>query len=181
MLQYFRTLLCAQPVAGAKPKLFDPFYAADPGRQFGTEQTSICGFVGEPSNGRELLVDGIRRQTSSFQVHAVANDHNAIEGQARFGAIPGNKLVDGVLVDAARGWRAEAVEHDQFAMIEIRQPQHSATVIRLSFLFAHGDGLPCRTIGTTADRLGDASVSTIDGFRGFERYGLVSSVMVYAD
>ncbi len=31
-------------------------------------------------------------------------------------------------------------------MIQIRQPQHSATVIRLDFLLAHGDGLPCRRI-----------------------------------
>jgi hypothetical protein len=51
---------------------------------------------------------------------------------------------------AARSWRAEAVEHGQFAMIEIRQPQYSATVIRLDSLFAHDDGLPCRRIGTTA-------------------------------
>src|SRR6516165_7867283 len=34
---------------------------------------------------------------------------------------------------------------------------HSATVIRLDFLLAHGDGLPCRSTGTTADRLRDAT------------------------
>ena len=34
-----------------------------------------------------------------------------------------NELIDGVLVDTARGWRAEAVEHRQFAMIQIRQPK----------------------------------------------------------
>jgi hypothetical protein len=45
-------------------------------------------------------------------------------------------------------------------MIEIRQPEHSATVIRLDSLFAHGDGLPCRRISTTADRLGYASTGT---------------------
>ena len=131
--------------------------------------------MGQPANCRELLVDGIRGQTSSFQVHAVANDYDAVERQAGFRAVPGDELIDGVLVDAARGWRAQAVEHGQFAMIEIRQPQHSATVIRLSLLFAHGDGLPCRTIGITAVRLGDASVSTIDGFRSFERKGLVTT------
>jgi hypothetical protein len=55
--------------------------------------------------------------------------------------------IDGVLVDAARRWRAETVEHSQFAMIQIRQSQTSATVIRLNSLFAHGgDGLPCRRI-----------------------------------
>jgi hypothetical protein len=35
-------------------------------------------------------------------------------------------------------------------MIQIWKPKHSATVIRLDSVFAHGDGLPCRRIGTTA-------------------------------
>ena len=96
-----------------------------------------------------------------FQVHAIAHDHDAVEGQPRLGAVPGDELVDGVLVNAARGWRAEAVEHGQFAMIQIRQPKHSATVIRLDSVFAHSDGLPCRSIGTTANRLGDASIRTV--------------------
>jgi hypothetical protein len=41
-----------------------------------------------------------------------------------FRAVPGNELIDGVFIDAARGWRAEAVEHCQFAMIQIRQPKY---------------------------------------------------------
>ncbi len=79
-----------------------------------------------------LLVDGVCSQTTGFEVHAVANDHDAIEGQPWLGAVPGDELIDGVLVNAARAWRAEAVEHCQFAMIQIRQPKHSATVIRLN-------------------------------------------------
>jgi len=90
-------------------------------------------------------------------VHAVAHDYDAIEGQSGLGAVPGDELIDGVLVDSARSWRAEAVEHRRFAMIQIRQPKHSATVIRLDSMFAHGDGLPCRRISTTANRLDDAS------------------------
>jgi hypothetical protein len=74
------------------------------------------------------------------------------------------ELIDGVLVNAARGRRAQAVEHCQFAMIQIRQPKHSATVIWLDSRFAHSDGLPCRRNGTTADRLGDASIGTEYGF-----------------
>src|ERR1039458_6966030 len=70
-----------------------------------------------------------------------------------------NKLIDSVLVNAAQGWRPEAVEHGQLAMVQIRQPKHPATVIRLDSLLAHGDGLPCRRISTTADRLGNASIS----------------------
>ena len=37
-LEYFRTLLCAQPVARAKPELLDSFHSADARSQLGTEQ-----------------------------------------------------------------------------------------------------------------------------------------------
>jgi len=40
-----------------------------------------------------------------------------------------------------RGWRAEAVEHCPFTMIQVRQSKQPATVIRFDSLFAHGDGL----------------------------------------
>ncbi len=86
-----------------------------------------------------------------FQVHAIAHDDDAIEGEAGLGAVPGDELVDGVLVDSARSWRAEAVEHRRFAMIQIRQAKHSATVIRLDPLFAHSDGLPVPRHGITAN------------------------------
>src|SRR5262249_16663981 len=79
-----------------------------------------------------------------FQVHAIAHNHDAVEGQPRLGAIPGDELVDRVLVYSTRSWRAEAVKHGQFAMIQIWQAKHSA-VIRLDSLFVHSDGLPCRS------------------------------------
>jgi hypothetical protein len=63
-LEYFRTLLHAQPVAGAKPELFDAFHPADPCSQFGTEQARVGNFVSEATHGCELLVNGVRSQTS---------------------------------------------------------------------------------------------------------------------
>jgi len=75
--------------------------------------------------------------------------------KARLGVVQGNDWsLAYSYVHAARGWRAEAVEHGQFAMIQIWQPKHSATVIRLDSVFAHGNGLPCRRIGTTAQTVG---------------------------
>jgi hypothetical protein len=41
-------------------------------------------------------------------------------------------------------------------MIQIREPKQSATVIRLDSLFAHSDGLQCRSIWDDRDRLADA-------------------------
>ena len=65
----------------------------------------------------------------------------------------------------------------KFAMIKIGQTKHSATVIRLNFVFAHDDGLLMPqdwNYGT--DRLGGASMALNSGGRGFERYRLVSPV-----
>src|SRR5215472_6930060 len=39
MLEHFRTLLWAQPIAGTESELLDSFDAANPGSQFGTQQT----------------------------------------------------------------------------------------------------------------------------------------------
>src|SRR6266849_515297 len=137
MLEDFRAFLGAQPVASTEPELLHSFHTADSCRQFGTQETRIGGFVSQAAHGCELLVDGVGGQTTGFEVHAVANDDDAIESQTGLGAVPGDELIDGVLVNAARGWRAETVEHGQFAMIQIGQPKHSATVIRLDSLFAH--------------------------------------------
>jgi hypothetical protein len=64
-------------------------------------------------------------------------------------------------------------------MIEIGQTKHSATVIRLTFVFAHGRRPPMPqdwNYGT--DRVGGASMALGSGWRGFERYGLFSSIIL---
>src|SRR5215472_13402482 len=81
-----------------------------------------------------------------FQVHAIAHDHDAVEGRPRLGTVPGDELVNRVLVYWTRSWRTEAVKHGQFAMIQIWQAAHSAAVIRLDSLFVHSDGLLRRRI-----------------------------------
>jgi hypothetical protein len=120
VLQHFRAFLGAQPIAGAKSKLLDALHAADACGQFGTQQTRIGGFVRQPSNSGQLLVDGIGGQTARFQVHAVADNNYAVECQSWLGTIPGDELIDGIFVHAARGWRPETVQHGPLAMIKIR-------------------------------------------------------------
>jgi hypothetical protein len=44
-----------------------------------------------------------------------------MERETRFGTVPGDELVDGVLVHPARGWRTEAVENCPLTMIQIGQ------------------------------------------------------------
>jgi len=101
MFEYFRTLLCAQPVAGAEAELFDSFDAANPGSQFGAQQTGIGGFVCQTTHRCQLLVDRVVGQTPRFQVHVIAHDHDAIESQARLRSVPRDELIDGILVYAA--------------------------------------------------------------------------------
>jgi hypothetical protein len=44
-LEYFRTLLCAQPITRTKPELLDSFHSADPRSQLGTQQARLGGLV----------------------------------------------------------------------------------------------------------------------------------------
>jgi len=142
MFEHFGTLLCTQPVAGAEPELLDSFHSADPRSQLGTQQARVGGFVSQAANSCKLLVNGVGRQLPRFQVHSIAHDDDTVEGQSGFRTEPGNELVDGVLVYPARGRGAEAVEHSQFAMIQIWKAKDSATVVRLDSVLAHDDGLP---------------------------------------
>src|SRR6516162_1944963 len=87
-LEYFRTLLCAQPIAGTESELLDSFNTANPGSQLGTQQTGIGGFVSQATHGCKLLVDGIGGQTPRFQVHPIAHNHDAVKGQPRLRAVP---------------------------------------------------------------------------------------------
>jgi hypothetical protein len=64
VFEHFGTLLRAQPVAGAETELLDPFHSADPRSQLGTQQARIGGLVSQSAHASELLVDGVRGQTS---------------------------------------------------------------------------------------------------------------------
>jgi hypothetical protein len=79
MFENFRTLLDGQPVARAKPELLHAFHAADSRRQLRAQQAGISGFVSQTTHGCKLLIDGVCGQTAGFQVHAVADDHDAVE------------------------------------------------------------------------------------------------------
>ena len=45
VFEYFRTLLCAQPITGTESELLNSFDTADPGSQLRTQQTGVSGFV----------------------------------------------------------------------------------------------------------------------------------------
>ena len=93
------------------------FDAANPRGQLGTQQARVGGFVRQATHGCKQLVDGVGGQMSRFQVHAIADDHDAVEGQPRLGVVPGDELVDSVLVHSTRSRRAEDIENCRFTMI----------------------------------------------------------------
>jgi hypothetical protein len=106
--------------------------------------------VGKPPNSCKPLIDGVCSQASCFEVHAIANDNNAVECQSRFRAIPSNKLLDCVLIHASRAGRGKAVKHNRLGMVQIWQSEHYAMVVCPGFLATHAGGLPCRTIAIAA-------------------------------
>jgi len=116
-LQYPRTLICTQPIAGPKAKLLDALHASNTGGQFWAQQTGISGFVSQSAHGSKLLIDGVRCKTSRFEVHTIADDDNTIEGEPRFRAIPGNELINRIFVNATRGRGPEAVQDLQLGMV----------------------------------------------------------------
>src|ERR1700739_3578484 len=108
MFEYFRTLLRAQPITGPESELLESLDAANPRGQIGTQQARVRGLGSQATHGCKLLVDGVGGQMPRFQVHAIAHDDDAVEGQSSLGAVPGDALVDGGLVHSARSWRAAA-------------------------------------------------------------------------
>jgi hypothetical protein len=84
------------------PSFFTPFDATNTGSQIGAEKTAVGGFVGEPAHGAEAQIDGSGGELPGLQMRAIAQDHDPVEGQARFGTIPVNELIDGVAIPALR-------------------------------------------------------------------------------
>src|SRR5437868_2176184 len=105
------------------PELLYSLYASDTRGQVGAEKPGIGSLVSKTANSCQLLVDRIRCQPARFQIHAVAHDHDTVESQSGFGAIPGDELIDGKLVDSTRTGRSEAIKHRHFGMVEIGQPK----------------------------------------------------------
>lgn len=62
MAQHLRTLFRGQPVAAAKTQLLDTLHPADSRCQLWTQQTGIGGFMCQPTNSGQLLIDGIGSQ-----------------------------------------------------------------------------------------------------------------------
>jgi hypothetical protein len=54
-----------------------------------------------------------------------------------------------MILCAARGWRAEAIEHRRFTMIQDWQAEHSATIVWPNSRFAHDKASSTGAVGNT--------------------------------
>ena len=100
-IQHCSALFEGQPVSRSMTELLGTFVTTDSSSEFRAEQPTIGGFISQPANRRKPLIDAGRGQTTCLQAHPKPRHHDATEGEAGLGTVPGNELVDGELVGAA--------------------------------------------------------------------------------
>jgi hypothetical protein len=90
--------LDCEPVPKPHTQLLGTFHTSDTGGEFRTEQASVCGLVGESSYCSKSAIDRSRRELPILEENAVASNDNLVERQARLGAVPLNKFINGVSI-----------------------------------------------------------------------------------
>jgi hypothetical protein len=93
-------LFRCEPIPQADTEPADAFDPANAGRELWAEQTGIGGLVSDSAHRRESEVDRGRSVVSLFEVNPVAKHDRAVECEARLRAIPGNELLDRMVVRA---------------------------------------------------------------------------------
>src|SRR5664280_2968747 len=116
-------LFSRQPVAQSDAQFSDAFHAPNAGRQLRAQQASVGGLVGEPSYCSKSSIDRSPCKLPILKEYAVTRNHNLVERQAWLGAVPLNKLINGVSVATLRLGRAKAIQNRRFAVIQIRQTE----------------------------------------------------------
>ena len=88
-----------EPVPKPYTQLLGAFDTPDASREFRTEQTGVCGFIGEPAHsGKSFCVDRSPGKLSILKEYAIAGNHNLVERQSWLGAVPLNKFINGVSI-----------------------------------------------------------------------------------
>jgi hypothetical protein len=90
--------LGSKPVPKPHTQFLGTFHAADPSGQLRTEQTGVCGLVGETAYCSKSSVDRSGRELPVLEGDALAGHHGLVERQPRLGAVPLNEFIDGVSI-----------------------------------------------------------------------------------
>src|SRR5450759_896623 len=110
-----------EPVANADAKTADSFDSPYSRPQLRAQQSRVARLIGHSAYRRQAQIDGVRSVPFLLQVNPVSQDYGAIEGQARFGAIPLDEVVDGMAVRSLPAHGCEGIEDGGFGLFEIRQ------------------------------------------------------------
>jgi hypothetical protein len=97
-LQHTTGFLGREPVPKPHTKLLGTFHTPDTSGEFWTEQASVCGLVGEPPNCSKSSVNRTCCEMPVFEKDAITCNDNLVERQSWLGAVPLNKLIDGVSI-----------------------------------------------------------------------------------
>src|SRR5258708_32214191 len=79
-------------------------------------------------------------------MRAIAQDHDPVEGQARFRTIPVNELIDGLAISPMGVSRGETVQHRGLGVFKVGQAQDGLGTIASSsgtWLLLHDRWPPC--------------------------------------
>jgi hypothetical protein len=79
-------------------QVFGTFHTSDASSKFRTEQASVRGFISKPPYSGESSIDRSPRKLSILKEYAITRNHNPVERQPWLGAVPLNKLINGVPV-----------------------------------------------------------------------------------
>jgi len=95
-----RRLAYCKPVAQTRAQLANSLNPMDAGGQFRAQQSTIGCLVRQASHGRHSHIDCPGSQAALFQMEPMAQYYCFVEGQSRFRTVPGDELVDGILISA---------------------------------------------------------------------------------
>lgn len=111
----------SEPVAHADAKTPDSFDSAYSRSQLRAQQSRVARLISHAAYRRQTQIDGVWSVPFLLQVNPVSQDHRAIEGQARLGAIPLDEVVDGMVVRSLPAHGCEGIEDSGFGLFEIGQ------------------------------------------------------------
>ena len=68
-----------EPITKADSQLLHAFHAADAGGELWTEQSGVCGFIGEPSHCSEPTIDRSSRQPAVLKGNSETGYNDLVE------------------------------------------------------------------------------------------------------
>ena len=96
--------LASNGSASSQPhtQLLSAFHSSNSAGEFRAEQAGVCCLICKSSHRRKPPIDRPGREAPILKKDAVTSNHPFVERQSRLGAIPLDKLINGVSVSALR-------------------------------------------------------------------------------